>query len=405
MDKMDFCVIGRYLCSDMSMSSKYDESRHPIGLIFDIDRDDDGLWIMALHDSDCKGVMEPSELSFDEKVIDDWFNRLFDWKVPTSRHWEKILLNVCHCPLKEIIDGMRRCMGYEFDADKATARLSEIGIDLKDKCYWTSTIESCGDATTVGYGEISEEPMPYTADDNVDNTMRLRLVGHVSMEDLREEYRDCQSYDMTRVTYYRTSRPYPVYFYGTRKKESALYVRYRFHATDSRAFELRHIYDVVNRFNELCFGIKAVLLQEAAYIIVAGERVDGIADDDAKALLECIAEEAAPVLEAMLHGEESDFEALLETLKKESEQLLVLPKSVHCVTLMKPSDWHIPNDALLDVDDTNIYLLLNRANAATYRNRFILRDGHVVMEGDEEWQDEAIDIWRELMYYSPTYPE
>ena len=45
MDKMDLEVVGRYLCSDMSISSKYDESRHPIGLIFDIDRDDDGLWI------------------------------------------------------------------------------------------------------------------------------------------------------------------------------------------------------------------------------------------------------------------------------------------------------------------------------------------------------------------------
>lgn len=162
MDKMDLSVIGCYLCSDMSMSSKYDESRHPIGLIFDIDREDGGLWIMALHDSCCKGVMEPSELSFDEKVIDDWSNRLFDWQVPSSHHWEKILLNVCHCPLKEITDGMRRRMGYEFDADKATARLSEIGIDLgvDGKCYWTSTIESYGDATTVGYGEISEELMP-----------------------------------------------------------------------------------------------------------------------------------------------------------------------------------------------------------------------------------------------------
>lgn len=40
---MDLSVIGCYLCSDMSMSSKYDESRHPIGLIFDIDREDGGL--------------------------------------------------------------------------------------------------------------------------------------------------------------------------------------------------------------------------------------------------------------------------------------------------------------------------------------------------------------------------
>ena len=191
MDKKDFSIIGCYLCSDMSIMSELDKSRHPIGLIFDVDRDDGGLWIMALHDSDCKGVMQPSDLSVDEKVIDDWSHRLFDWHVPTSHHWEKILINVCHCPLTEMIDGFgERSMGYEFDVDKATARLSEIGIDLRDKCYWTSTIEDCGDATTVGYGEISVEPMPYTDDDDVDNTMRLRLVGHVSMENLREDYRD-----------------------------------------------------------------------------------------------------------------------------------------------------------------------------------------------------------------------
>lgn len=403
MDKVNLCIIGSYLCSDMSISSTYDEARHPIGLIFDIDKFDKGLWIMALHDSDCKGVMEPSALSFGEKVIGCWSDCLFDWQVPTSRHWQKILLNVCHCPLEEIIDGaFERCAGYSFDADKAVARLSEIGVDLADKSYWTSTVEDNGDATVVSYGEIREdEPMPYTADDDVDNTMRLRLVGHISLDNLREEYRDYQPSDMTQVTYYRTSRPYPVYFYGACRKASALYARYRFHATDRQTFELRHVYDVVNRFNELCFGIKAVVLQEAAYIIVAGPHVDGIDDDDQKALLECVAEDAAPVLEAMLRGDDADVAAV----GKDAEQLLVAPKCPRCVTLMKASDWLIPDDAISRVGCKAIDVLLNRANALTYRNRFLLRDGYVVMEGDEVWQTEAIDIWRELMYYSPMYED
>lgn len=55
-------IIGCYLYDDLSISCCLNNDKHAIGLIFDVDKTDGSVWVMALKDSDCIGVHTPNEL-------------------------------------------------------------------------------------------------------------------------------------------------------------------------------------------------------------------------------------------------------------------------------------------------------------------------------------------------------
>lgn len=181
-------IIGNYLYTDLSISHCLRNDKTAIGLIFDVDKVDGSVWVMAIEDSDCTGVHSPDKLPKTDKEFEKpGYNRL-EWTVAESRHWEKLLVNVCGCSLEEIVDGFEdHIRGYSFDADKANETLSKIGIDVSEDgyVYWTATIESNGCAEVVGCGEITEEPMPYT-DDEI-KECRLRFVGRIDIKELKTE--------------------------------------------------------------------------------------------------------------------------------------------------------------------------------------------------------------------------
>ena len=178
-------MIGCYLYSDMSLSCSLLNDKQAIGLIFDVDKSSGQVWVMALHDTDCSTAHSPKELpQTDALFCEPGYNQL-KWKVAESKHWEKLIVNVCGCGLTDIVDGFEeRCIGYSFDAEMANLKLSKIGIDVGENgyVYWTDTNESNGNAVVVAYGEIVEEPMPY-ADDEIAEC-RLRFVGHMGLNDL-----------------------------------------------------------------------------------------------------------------------------------------------------------------------------------------------------------------------------
>ncbi len=179
-------IIGSYLYADLSISHSLNNDKQTIGLIFDVDNTDGSVWVMALKDSDCSGVHTPDELpKTDAEFEKPGYDRL-EWTVAECRHWEKLLVNVCGCSLKEIVDGLEEHLrGYSFDAEKANRTLSKIEIDVGEDgyVYWTATMESNGCAEVVGYGEIVEDPMPYTDDEITD--CRLRFVGRVDIKELK----------------------------------------------------------------------------------------------------------------------------------------------------------------------------------------------------------------------------
>ena len=55
-------IIGCYLYDDLSISNCLNKDKHAIGLIFDVDKTNGNVWVMALKDSDCIGVHTPNEL-------------------------------------------------------------------------------------------------------------------------------------------------------------------------------------------------------------------------------------------------------------------------------------------------------------------------------------------------------
>lgn len=174
-------IIGSYLYSDMSISPLLADRQRALGLIFDTDAGG-GVWIMALADTPCAGAHSPADLTASVRATAAGCGGI-EWQVAGARHWMRLLVNVCGCALDEIVDGFgSRVIGYSFDAARATARLSPVGIDLGAGgcCYWTSTVESDGSASIVGYGEIREDPMPYTDADLAEGVMRLRLVALVN---------------------------------------------------------------------------------------------------------------------------------------------------------------------------------------------------------------------------------
>lgn len=181
-------IIGCYLYDDLSISYCLNKDKHAIGLIFDVDKTNGNVWVMALKDSDCIGVHTPNELpKTDADFEKPGYNRL-EWTIAECRHWEKLLINVCGCCLEEIVDGFEEhCRGYSFDTDKANETLSKIRINIGENgyIYWTSTMESNGWAEVVGCGEIIEDPMPYTDDEIAE--CRLRFVGRLNIKELKTE--------------------------------------------------------------------------------------------------------------------------------------------------------------------------------------------------------------------------
>lgn len=179
-------IIGSYLNADLSISNCLNNYKQAIGLIFDVDKTDGSAWVMAIKDSDCSGAHTPDELpKTDAEFEKTGYDRL-EWTVAESRHWEKLLVNVCGCGLEEIYDGLEEHLrGYSFDAEKANETLSKIGIDVGGDgyVYWTATKESNGCAEVVSCGEIVEEPMPYTDDEITD--CRLRFVGRLDIKELK----------------------------------------------------------------------------------------------------------------------------------------------------------------------------------------------------------------------------
>lgn len=400
-DKETTSIIGCYLYADMSISRTRYNDRQAIGLIFDIDPNDGGVWVMALSDTACTEAHTPDELPHTDALFDDFpYNRL-TWTVAESRHWEALLVNVCGCGLSAIDDGFEEHRrGYSFDADKANTTLAAIGINVgaDGYVYWTATTESNGDAEMVGYGEITEEPMPYTDAEAV--CCRLRFVGHITLDDMREEYSTFTSFDTTVTAHGRRSCAHPVYFYGRgqRNDERVVEARPRFHNTDDYAYEIPFVYDCINRFNQLRFGVKAFFLNEATYVSVTCVRGEDETADEAKAKAELVADEAATMLDRMLRGEdvsqatwESDFIGLGH------------PTDVVCTQLMKVADCPLSDD-IAYVGCKAIDLIANRLNAISTHNRYLLRDGYVVMEGWRDWQDEGVDRWREIMFYAPLLP-
>lgn len=181
-------IIGCYLYDDLSISNCLNNDKHAIGLIFDVDKTDGSVWVMALKDSDCIGVHTPNELpKTDADFEKPGYDRL-EWTIAECRHWEKLLVNMCGCCLEEIVDGFEEhCSGYSFDADKANEMLSKIGIDIGENgyIYWTSTMEGNGMAEVVGCGEIIEDPMPYTDDEIA--KCRLRFVGRGDIKEMKAD--------------------------------------------------------------------------------------------------------------------------------------------------------------------------------------------------------------------------
>lgn len=181
-------IIGCYLNADLSISRCLNNDKQAIGLIFDVDKMDGSVWVMTIKDSDCFGAHTPDELpKKDAEFEKPGYDRL-EWTVAESRHWEKLLVNVCGCGLEEIVDGFEEHLrGYSFDVDKANETLSKIGIDVSEDgyVYWTATMESNDCAEVVSCGEIVEEPMPYTDDEIAE--CRLRFVGRVVIKDLKIE--------------------------------------------------------------------------------------------------------------------------------------------------------------------------------------------------------------------------
>lgn len=179
-------IIGSYLYADLSTSRSLNSDKQTIGLIFDADNTDGSVWVMAIKDSDCSGAHTPDELpKTDVEFEKPGYDRL-EWTVAESRHWEKLLVNVCGCDLEKIYDGFEEHLrGYSFDAEKANRTLSKIGIDVGGDgyVYWTATMESNGCAEVVNCGEIAEDPMPYTDDEIAE--CRLRFVGRVDIKELK----------------------------------------------------------------------------------------------------------------------------------------------------------------------------------------------------------------------------
>ena len=92
-------IIGCYLYDDLSISYCLNKDKHAIGLIFDVDKTNGNVWVMALKDSDCIGVHTPNELpKKDADFEKPGYNRL-EWTIAECRHWEKLLINVCGCCL------------------------------------------------------------------------------------------------------------------------------------------------------------------------------------------------------------------------------------------------------------------------------------------------------------------
>ena len=192
MEQLDFSrsdILGCYIHADGLVAAHPVAGSVPIGLVFDFDRLTGEICVIALTDTECGRAHCPVELPVSDRALERIAGNGVRWQVAEIWHWETLLVDVCHCALQEKRSPYGHLEGYYFDAAKANETLAPIGIDVQHCIYWTATVEPNGNAELVGWGEISEEPMPYTdeelADAEVDQ--KLRMVGRMKAIYKRQE--------------------------------------------------------------------------------------------------------------------------------------------------------------------------------------------------------------------------